>query len=95
MAPTANSTIGQWLADPKGSELLGGLLAQVGVGTDALAQVSGLPLQQLVALSQGKLPQETVDGLVLAANDGKAPGADDDQAGWTERLATGRFDGRR
>ena len=32
--------------------------------------VRGLPLQQLVAISQGQLPQSVIDDLVLDANGG-------------------------
>lgn len=96
MALSARSTIGEWLDDPQGSQILGGLLAQAGVGEEALGQVRSLPLQQLVPLSQGALTQQTVDELVLAANDGQAPPEQDDQeqTGWTEQVATGRFAGK-
>ena len=70
---TANSTIGEWLTDPTGGPLVRGLLAQTGASEEMLAPIKGLPLQQLVALSQGQLPQSTVDDLVLQANGGIAP----------------------
>jgi hypothetical protein len=50
---TASSTIGQWLTDPAGGPLVRGLLAQTGASEEMLAPIKGLPLQQLVALSQG------------------------------------------
>jgi NAD(P)-dependent dehydrogenase (short-subunit alcohol dehydrogenase family) len=90
---TAHSTIGEWLTNPKGAPLIQGFLAQAGVGEEMLAPVRGLPLQQLVAMSQGQLPQSVVDDLVLQANDGVMP-EDDAAAGWTERITAGRFDGR-
>jgi hypothetical protein len=56
---SANSTIGEWLTDPAGGPLVRGLLAQTGASEEMLAPVKGLPLQQLVALSQGQLPQRS------------------------------------
>lgn len=93
MPLTANSTIGDWLDSPVGGPLIQELLAQAGVPADSLAPVRGLPLQQLVALSQGKMPQEVIDSLVLRVNDGVVP---DEQDGgvWQERIVPGRFDGR-
>ena len=90
---TANSSIGTWLDHPVGGQLVRGLLAQAGVGEEMLAPIRGLPLQQMVALSQGQLPQEVIDGLVLQANGGVAPTGDDDTA-WKEKLTEGRFTGR-
>ena len=37
-----------------------------------------LPLQQLITLSQGQLPQAVVDDLVLRANDGVMPTDDEE-----------------
>ncbi|KHK97090.1 short-chain dehydrogenase [Microbacterium mangrovi] len=93
MALTANSSIGDWLNDPVGKELIQGLLAQSGASADALTPVLGLPLQQLVTMSQGAMPQSVVDDLVRAANDGEIP-ADDAPAGWTEQITPGRFAGK-
>jgi NAD(P)-dependent dehydrogenase (short-subunit alcohol dehydrogenase family) len=70
-----------------------GLLTQLGTEESQLAPISGLPLQQLVALSQGKLPQSLIDELVLAANDGVAP-VDEAPQGWQERITVGRFAGK-
>ena len=91
---TARSTIGTWLAHPVGGELIRGLLEKAGVGDDALGPVSGLPLQQLVALSQGRLPQSVVDELVLQANGGVLPEDSGEPTGWVERITPGRFAGR-
>ncbi|KAA9089895.1 SDR family NAD(P)-dependent oxidoreductase [Microbacterium radiodurans] len=93
MALTASSPIGDWIDDPAGGPLIGQLLAQAGVGVDTLAPVRGLPLQQLVALSQGKMPQAVVDDLVLQANGGVAP-EETEPGGWQERIVPGRFAGR-
>ncbi|WP_159499293.1 SDR family NAD(P)-dependent oxidoreductase [Microbacterium sp. 18062] len=92
-ALTAQSTIGEWLAHPLGGELVRGLLAQTGATEDSLAPVSGLPLQQLVALSQGKMPQSVVDDLVRAANGGVIP-EETESSGWVERTTPGRFAGK-
>lgn len=93
MALTAQSSIGDWLADPTGGELVRGLLAQSGADPDSLAPVLGLPLQQLVVLSQGAMPQSVVDDLVRAANGGEMPDAPAG-TGWSERVTPGRFDGK-
>ncbi|NUT49145.1 MAG: SDR family oxidoreductase [Saccharothrix sp.] len=90
---TANSPVGDWLDHPEGGPLLRELLAGAGLDEGALAPARGLPLQQLVALSQGKLPQAVVDDLVLRANGGTVPVEADDRA-WRERIVPGRFDGR-
>ncbi|MFD5600379.1 SDR family NAD(P)-dependent oxidoreductase [Leucobacter sp. NPDC058333] len=93
MALTAQSTIGDWLADETGGDLVRGLLAQSGADPESLTPVLGLPLQQLVTLSQGAMPQSVVDDLVRAANGGEIP----DEApatGWTERITAGRFSGK-
>jgi NAD(P)-dependent dehydrogenase (short-subunit alcohol dehydrogenase family) len=58
-----------------------------------LAPVKGLPLQQLVAMSQGQMPQSVVDDLVLAANDGVMP-VDNETSGWQEVVTPGRFAGK-
>lgn len=68
---TARRTIGQWLASPVGGPLLRDLLAQGGQSEEALAPVLQLPLGNIVAISQGRFPQEAVDGLVRAANGGE------------------------
>lgn len=93
MALSAGSTIREWLADEKGGALLRGLLAASGANEESLAPVLGLPLQQLVAMSQGQMPQSVVDDLVLKANDGVAP---DEEAtsGWQEVITPGRFAGK-
>ncbi|GAA2909941.1 NAD(P)-dependent dehydrogenase (short-subunit alcohol dehydrogenase family) [Microbacterium keratanolyticum] len=93
MALTAQSSIGDWLNDPTGGELIKGLLAQSGANADSLAPILGLPLQQLVALSQGQMPQSVVDDLVRAANGGEIP-AETEPTGWVEKVTPGRFDGK-
>ncbi|AXK47072.1 SDR family NAD(P)-dependent oxidoreductase [Brachybacterium saurashtrense] len=93
MALSAHSSISEWLDDPEGSDLLKGLLAQAGTSADSLAPVRALPLQQLVSLSQGKLPQSTIDDLVAQVNDGAQP--DETTSGaWQEAITPGRFDGQ-
>lgn len=93
MALTAHSTIGEWLNDPTGGDLVRGLLAQSGADPESLTPVLGLPLQQLVTLSQGQLPQSVVDDLVRAANGGEIP-EETGATGWTEQVSAGRFAGR-
>lgn len=69
MTPTADSTLGEWLAHPKGGALIRELLVKAGVQEAVLAPVLVVPLQQLVALSQGALPQALIDELVERVNE--------------------------
>lgn len=92
---TASSTIRAWLDDPEGGALVRQVLGQGGAFDERmLAPVLDLPLQQLVAMSQGQLPQSVVDDLVLRANGGVAPEEAEEAAGWRERPVEGRFAGR-
>lgn len=88
---TGNSTIGDWLAHPAGGPAVKGLLAASGANEESLAPVLGLPLQQLVALSQGQMPQSVIDDLVKSVNGGVIPEAE--ASGWQEKLTSGRFSG--
>lgn len=90
---TATSTIGQWLDDPTGGPLVRGLLSAAGVGEEVLAPMRGLPLQQMVAMSQGQMPQSVVDDLVRTANGGVMPETAEGDA-WIERVTPGRFSGQ-
>ncbi|WP_235940914.1 SDR family NAD(P)-dependent oxidoreductase [Paramicrobacterium fandaimingii] len=72
--------------------LVRGLLAQSGANAESLTPVRGLPLQQLVTLSQGAMPQSVVDELVRSANGGELP-SDSEPTGWVERVTPGRFAG--
>ncbi|MDL9977955.1 SDR family NAD(P)-dependent oxidoreductase [Microbacterium sp. ASV49] len=92
MALTANSSIGDWLNDPVGGELVRSLLAQSGANAEQLTPILGLPLQQLVAMSQGAMPQSVVDDLVRAANGGELP--IEDEATGAEQVVPGRFAGK-
>jgi NAD(P)-dependent dehydrogenase (short-subunit alcohol dehydrogenase family) len=91
---TASNTITTWLAHPIGGPLVRGLLSQVGVDESTLAPVAGLPLQQLVVLSQGQLSQESVDDLVRAANGGEIPDDVEPDGQWREVITPNRFAGR-
>src|SRR5690606_31139333 len=93
MALTAHSTIGEWMNDPAGGPLIRGLFEKTGADPELLTPVLGLPLQQLVAMSQGALPQSVVDDLVRAANGGEMPTADS-PTGWVEQITPGRFAGK-
>jgi NAD(P)-dependent dehydrogenase (short-subunit alcohol dehydrogenase family) len=100
MALTVHSTVGEWLDHPVGGQILAGLLAQGGATPESLAPARGLPLEQLVALSGGKFPAETLDALVAAYREAapdEAAQADADggrPAGWTEQITAGRFAGQ-
>ncbi|GAA3888176.1 hypothetical protein GCM10022381_32620 [Leifsonia kafniensis] len=89
---TGNSTIGEWLAHPEGGAAVRGLLAASGADEASLAPVLGLPLQQLVALSQGQMPQSVIDELVKSVNGGVIP--ESEASGWQEKVSTGRFAGK-
>lgn len=93
---TGSSTIGTWLDHPEGGPAIRAALGQGGAFDEsALAPVRGLPLQQLVAMSQGQVPRELVDGLVLQVNGGVVPVATDDADGpWRETITPGRFAGK-
>ncbi|WP_433829790.1 SDR family NAD(P)-dependent oxidoreductase [Actinoplanes sp. CA-015351] len=94
MSLGASSTVGEWLDHPDGGPAIRALLGQGGDFDESrLAPARGLPLQQLVAMSQGQIPQEAVDHLVLSVNGGVAP-ADDGGTGWREKITPGRFDGK-
>lgn len=70
---TAAHTIQQWLDHPKGDPILRGFLDQAGSDIEQLRPALGLPLGNLVEMSGGRMPQEAIDGMVLAANDGVMP----------------------
>jgi len=91
---TASTPIAEWLAHPTGGPLVRGLLIQAGAGEELLAPIVGLPLQQLVVMSQGQLPQVVVDDLVLQVNDGVMPDVEGEAAGWAEQVTPGRFKGK-
>jgi beta-glucosidase-like glycosyl hydrolase len=72
-AISAEHTILEWLRHPKGGPILKNLMAQSpqAPGTDmeaVLRMIEGMPLNRLVAMSQGALTQATVDEMVSAAN---------------------------
>ncbi|TWF92645.1 SDR family NAD(P)-dependent oxidoreductase [Saccharopolyspora dendranthemae] len=90
---SGKSSIGEWLEHPEGRPLIEELLAASGREPADLAPVSGLPLEQLVELSQGAFSREAVDDLVLRANGGVMPEVDAAASGWQERIVPGRFDG--
>jgi NAD(P)-dependent dehydrogenase (short-subunit alcohol dehydrogenase family) len=104
MSLSASSTVGQWLDHAVGGRILSGMLEQAGASAEALAPARGLPLEQLVTLSQGRVPAAMVEALVAAyrAEVPEGDGADDaDDAGtsagpqpWGEQIAPGRFAGQ-
>ena len=95
---TARSPIKTWLEHPVGGPLLRGFFEQAGQDADRVGPIAAMPLQQLVELSGGQLPQELVDQLVRDANGGQLPAGSDDTAdtgdGWSESITSGRFDGK-
>ncbi|WP_374008501.1 SDR family NAD(P)-dependent oxidoreductase [Leifsonia sp. LS-T14] len=95
---TAKSSVGTWLKHPVGGPLIRELLTTAGVDERVLAPVKLLPLQQLVTMSKGEMPQSLVDDLVQKANGGDIPepdhAEDDTDAFWEEVITPGRFRGR-
>jgi beta-glucosidase len=69
---TARSSVRAWLKHPVGGKLLRDLLAQGGVDERLLTAVKLLPLQQLVSLSGGQLPQSIVDDMVAKVGAARA-----------------------
>ena len=65
---TAKSTVGAWLKHPVGGPLIRQMLAASGVDAKVLTPVKLLPLQNLVAMSGGKMEQSVIDDLVAKAN---------------------------
>ncbi|PUB32318.1 NAD(P)-dependent dehydrogenase (short-subunit alcohol dehydrogenase family) [Promicromonospora sp. AC04] len=103
---TIKSSVGDWLADPVGHQLLAELLAQHGRDVSVLKAARMFSLQRMVAMSRGMLPQETADDLVRRVNVGRSPDQDAEQGGapkttlpavparaWTERIVSDRFGG--
>ncbi len=66
-------TIKEWLEHPTGGPVMREVFSRAGVEEAAIAQMMSLPLGGLPGLSQGRFPQELVDQLILAANDGVVP----------------------
>ena len=96
---TGKTSIGDWLAHPVGGPLIREMLAAGGQDESALKPVRLFSLQRMVALSQGKMPQELVDDLVAKANGGEIPVDEDEEetaapTEWTERVTAGRFEGK-
>lgn len=102
MALSASSTVGEWLDHPVGGRILGAVLEQAGASAEALAPARNLPLEQLVALSNGQFPAEMVDGLVAAyreqapddADSADSPAEGGSPAPWAEQVTPGRFAGQ-
>ncbi|WP_422936629.1 SDR family NAD(P)-dependent oxidoreductase [Sinomonas sp. P47F7] len=91
---TAKSSVADWLTHPEGGQLIRGLLVQGGFDEQTLAPVRGLPLHQLVQLSQGQLAQSVIDELVARVNGGAMPEEAATSEEWSDRGAGGRFTGR-
>lgn len=71
-----------------------GLLEASGATEETLTPLRTLPLQQLVTLSQGKMPQSVVDDLVKQANGGVIPEESEANGAWQETVTSGRFGGQ-
>ena len=89
---TAQSTVGAWLDHPVAGSLLVALLDAQGTDPAQLAPIKGFPLQDMVAMSNGRFTATDLDGLVEAAaaqglvDESPAPAAVADvpvRGGWT------------
>ena len=97
-----NSSISDWLADAAAGPLLRAALAAGGSDETQVAAIAGLPLAQLVALSQGRFTDEQLGDLERAAGGGAAVSTAEamaamgsiPQQAWQERITPGRFEGR-
>ncbi|WP_402844990.1 hypothetical protein [Microbacterium sp. GXS0129] len=74
MALSEQSTVQEWLEDPIGGYLVRDLLRHIGRDETFLAPVHATPIQYLVPLSQGQLPQSVVDDLVRAYEEHRLAG---------------------
>jgi len=90
---TSHDTVERWLADPVGGAAFRAMLAQGGQDEDSLKPVRRMSLRALVELGGGRFPQEMVDALVLAANDGVVPAEEHEAAPVGTTDGTRRFDG--
>lgn len=98
---TESATIAAWLEHPRGGPVLRAFLERTDTSPDSLGPALDMPLQQLVPLSRGELPQSAVDDMVRAANDGQIPadataGGEEDGTRQSDRSkpSGGRFAGR-
>ncbi|TDC95839.1 SDR family oxidoreductase [Saccharopolyspora aridisoli] len=91
---SGRSSIAEWLSHPEGRPLIEEVLADSGRDAEALAPVSGMPLEQLVEISQGAFSREAVVDMVLRVNGGVMPEVEGVASGWQERLVPGRFEGK-
>ena len=80
MPLTAGSTLGEWLADPNGAQVLGAAFASLTGDRDSpmatfladpamLLFLSSIPLARLTAFPGTPLTPDTVAKLIAAAND--------------------------
>ncbi len=76
---SAASSVGDWLAHPKGGALLRSMLQEAGQSESVLRPVRLFSLQRLVQLSKGRFPQEVVDSMVAEVNGGVAPDEHDER----------------
>ncbi|WP_120493794.1 SDR family NAD(P)-dependent oxidoreductase [Microbacterium phyllosphaerae] len=96
---SADSTIGDWLADPAGSAALGRLLSGSGASPSAFDGAHQLTLNELVPLSSGAFTPDDIARLVeevggkvveVASSVTPAPRAPE----WKEVIISGRFAGK-
>lgn len=61
------------MEDAEGGPVIEGIFQQSGIDADAVQQMATVPLGALPLLSKGAFPQELVDQIIMAANDGELP----------------------
>lgn len=77
---TSHDTVERWLADPVGGAAFRAMLERGGQDEESLKPVQRMTLRALVELGGDSFPQEAVDALVLAANDGAVPAEEYEEA---------------
>ncbi|RPE77808.1 MULTISPECIES: SDR family NAD(P)-dependent oxidoreductase [unclassified Frondihabitans] len=94
---TGRSTIGRWLDDASGGPILKKALSTTGIDTDSLSPARQLPLEQLAAMSQGRVTELLIDQVVRDANGGELPDDIEDESdahSWKEKITSNRFQGK-
>lgn len=69
---SADSTIREWLEHPVGGDIFRAMLAEAGQNEKVLTPVKGWSLKRVAGMSQGKMTDEMIAGMVERANSGTA-----------------------
>lgn len=104
---SGQSTVAEWLAHPVGGAIFRDMLQQAGQKESVLRLVKRMPMEKLVAMSQGRFTPEILQDMIVKANSGQMPTGvpaseivDTPAAEvtampeWQEKITPGRFDGK-